>query len=637
MKRESVELFAFGDRPNAAMLPSRFIESSKFADRSSLGRAGRSSISSTLSQTPERLAQERITAPQLPDGFLQLFPAVGAPNVESRPVKSNWSDEAVALSNSLLQAPQFRDGRGLDIRTQSQSFDPRWNRTTNRSSSRQLRADSRWLTHPHSASAQTLVQWCDAKERGQYSLAFQTGRVRPSVTRDLTGVTIGERGYAETPIHQAFVGYDAKIEKLADDRVRLVLTDTTSRVQREARVTIDTTRNVTLKMESLRDDVVVSTIEWSDYVQALGIWLPGRITHFDERGRQTSLTTQSVNVLAAEEFGAAFESELPDRKVVRLLPATLPTVQQAEVAVQTGSAGFAERLMLLLEAARIQNHDETLKQFAAIEEFAAGQPGMNWIKIGVLIGTRRFEEARQALIAEAKRLAVLVVEGAAAPIAPAAPADDYFRAEHIQGVMPQIADANEHLNVLQILKPVFVRQPEHVLGEWNFKRLSVGNLNALSRADEALAVQRELAAEAPWDVNVQTALAYALSNSGDIDAGLAWLRTVLDRREGDDPDGDFMLGEYEEAVVRNAGAGLLRDKQRYAELVDDLADWINRNPQQATAYRQYLSALIFADRVEDAKTTARDWIRVARETDWRLDEAALARLNSAVQFGLGNR
>ena len=49
-----------------------------------------------------------------------------------------------------------------------------------------LYSPTAWLTKPINPDGQTIVNYCDKKERGVFSLAFLLGQTRPSVERDLS-------------------------------------------------------------------------------------------------------------------------------------------------------------------------------------------------------------------------------------------------------------------------------------------------------------------------------------------------------------------------------------------------------------------------------------------------------------------
>ena len=63
--------------------------------------------------------------------------------------------------------------------------------------------------------------------------------------------------------------------------------------------------------------------------------------------------------------------------------------------------------------------------------------------------------------------------------------------------------------------------------QWKQHRLSC--LQSLGRTADALALEREIAAAAPWDTWPQTNYARSLANAGEHEAAYAWLQQEIDR------------------------------------------------------------------------------------------------------------
>ncbi len=114
-----------------------------------------------------------------------LFPPVAGPprdpsklNAETskRTAPRDWPDDAVALSKSLLRLESLwkLDG-GIELRRTNETFDPRWKRTTSQHRDLALYSPTGWLTRGLDPNAQTLIDYCNEKQRGIYSLAFLLG------------------------------------------------------------------------------------------------------------------------------------------------------------------------------------------------------------------------------------------------------------------------------------------------------------------------------------------------------------------------------------------------------------------------------------------------------------------------------
>ena len=93
---------------------------------------------------------------------------------------------------------------GLRIERQTEGFDARWDELTSRSNTLELVSPTAWLIRTGSIGSQTIVQWCDADERGIYSAAFQLGRQRKSSPRDLARPPLGLPSHLLTSLERTY-------------------------------------------------------------------------------------------------------------------------------------------------------------------------------------------------------------------------------------------------------------------------------------------------------------------------------------------------------------------------------------------------------------------------------------------------
>ena len=276
-------------------------------------------------------------------------------------------------------------------------------------------------------------------------------------------------------------------------------------------------------------------------------------------------------------------------------------------------------------------------------EKLSGKPGMRWVRGAVLNLARRHQELKQQYFDEAKSLAAEPAQspptalggsgGAGAvvrvPLTPGpSPAagrgvgDDLFLAEYLQGQTIEVLETNERLALLDLLRPVYQRQPTYLaaMKKWEGSRADL--LDQAGQDQAALALRRKLAEQYPKDAGLQVRYATALSGAGlsndpfaanrpgsqgaagDLDAAYAWLDRALAPPAHWSPE--------DEQTLRTAYAELLRSEGRYAELVDYLAAWIKRDPPMQQPYGQYLSALVWADRPKEADETLAEWLRIGQ-------------------------
>lgn len=542
-----------------------------------------------------------------------LFPHVPAVPPEPSPLEPTWPEKALAISTSLLQTITVADG-GLEVRQHIETFDPRWDRQTGVTDDLALYSAQRWLSLSQAVGSQTQVQWYDEDERGIYSRAFQQGRVRTSQPRDYQAFLPGHRAYAADSLHDSFRDYDVEVNDLGDDRARLTLTHKNSRPYRQ-QFTVDTKRRVVLASEVVNNGRVTSTTKYTDYVQVADVWWPRKIETFDAENRLTSSTTQQVKELGKRRLTERIGEELPDRDRVRLLRMPAPSLRESETAAANGSADFGHRLVLLLQAVTIQKWDEVLRQLEAMEQLDPGRPGLPWLRAAVLIDARKNEDAHQLL----RDLSNQVVAGEVS--------DEFFLSGYLLDQTERIVAHNELLRLLDQHEPVFGRQPEYTNGprSWSYRRTQA--LRGLGRTDEVVQRQRELATSGPWDVSAQTVYAQDLARAGNHDSAYVWLRQEIGREE---------RYEYETNQLRNTYADLLQGAGKNNQYATLLKEWIDEEPADQQVYQRYLRALLFANRVDDANATAREWMQNGR-VERQLEPPGLARLNAAVYYALGQR
>src|SRR5258708_38125944 len=96
-----------------------------------------------------------------------------------------------------------------------------------------------------------------------------------------------------------------------------------------------------------------------------------------------------------------------------------------------------------------------------------------------------------------------------------------------------------------------------------------------------------------------------LYNFGDLEAAYERLTKTLADNANRQP--------YEEDNLRSTFANFLHQQGRYADLADYYAKWIERSSENSSAYQQYLSALIQADRVPRFDALMSEWLAARPE------------------------
>ena len=541
------------------------------------------------------------------------------PGLSGKPPKpladpKTWSPEAIALAKSLLRNDSLlKLEGGLEIKTINNSFDPIWNRRSSHSSDLTLYAPTAWLTKPLNIDDQTIVNYCDKKERGVFSLAFLLGQTRSSVERDLTIPPFSLTDSSLTSLVETYRGQHARVEQKEGTQARLILTYDNSKY--EQHFLIDTAKHVLLKTESFDDGKLQATITYTDFVEVAGTWWAKKATTTDAKGQKTVEVLHEIKSLAKDAYDARIKTELAPLTTVQLLHHPFPKFKDAQQHVVDGTASYEERLMLILHNCQLQQWDEVLKQSDAAEKLAADKPGVRWLRTMALATMHRNEETQKRLVEEAKQL-----------VAKQQP-DELFLAMFILNQLQGVSGPNEYLPVVESLKPVAQRQPADSNALHNWRDHLVGALENAGHNAAALDLRRVLAEQLPWETSRQTEYARRLMSSDKSAEAYAWLDQQLARKiERTSSDQDSL---------RTAYADLYRTEFRWADLLNFTTDWVGRNPDDQTAYQQHLSALIYNDQLDAANALAEQWLKEARG-EKLVHGGRLSKLYVAVSFAQGS-
>ncbi len=544
-----------------------------------------------------------------------LFPPLpGAPGEPKEP-KSTWPAAARNLANGLLRTGALAKMKvGVEITRQTDTFDARWGDVASQSRRLELVSAKSWLTRTGSDGGDTLVSWCNGKEIGVYSRAFQLGRTRGSTPRDIQPPPLELSDHSLGSLERAYSAYTPTLAPQEKDHTLLVLKQPTNLLH-ETRIVIDTTRQVIVSIENRHKDKVTGITRFEGFVEAGGSWWAQRIESTDADGKRSTLITQTVKAVPLPDLDKQVKAELAERDQMQFLNLPLPSVANAKKALATGKAGFSEHFVLLLHFQGTQQWVRVLEHLGHAEKAAAAKPGLAWVRSALLRNSRRHDELRQRYQADAARL-----------LKSKAP-ETYFLADYIVGQSDGILQANEMLTLLDSLKAIYEKQQLHVHARKHWQNSRVSYLTQASRTDEAMLLRKSLAAEYPRDYSLQQQYARALAESGDYPAAYAWLTRVLVK--------DAKWRDWEEDSLRTAYTQLLQQQGRYLDLVAYIAAWTESNPAGRSAYEQHLHALLKSDQIEKADTLVLSWLKDAQKPGEMLP-AIEGRLNAAVYFMLGN-
>jgi tetratricopeptide (TPR) repeat protein len=556
----------------------------------------------------------RMTNPPTTAWLLNMFPAVGAAN---SPDKQNpkWPAEAIELSNSLLRIQSLDTIHGLEINRSVTNHDPRWNRISSINSHVYLHSKERWANHLTTQGSGPNVYFCDADQRGVYSRSMLLGRVRKSEPSDRAIPNLPASDHSLRPIHDSYEHLTAKVVDAGKNRKRLML----SHLDYELRVLIDTERHVILETEEHRNAKQINRVVFSGFKTIAGRdWASKIETHRtindspvpEPRAENAAATLHlfvesnlSFRVLNVNAFGKRYAAVLLDKPQVQFLQMPLPNSADAKEARANGTADFDDHIVLADYFHRSGQWDRVKEHMAALETLAGDKkPGMWFIRNAMLREIGR-EPMRLRILERARDVAAKRTQ------------DDFFMAEFLFGQMQQITAYNEQAELLDILKPVYDRQPKTVSANLSYMTSRISVLSGLGRNDLVLDMRREIATQNPWNSSAQTTYAYALINyKQDYDTALKWLRKSLK------DDRDKWTAAQDDSL-RNVVASHLESQARYAELLTHVRDWVERNPNSYNVHARLLTALVWNDKLDEAELLILKWLKegVAVFTDEEFD------------------
>ena len=553
------------------------------------------------------------------DWLGQLFPHVAPPPGKEVVVepKNPWPADAKALAESLLRVDVLKrlEG-GVRIEHRSEGFDARDGQTSYESHALALYSTAGWLQRTKSVNSATFVQWCDARERGIMSLAFQLGRVRNAEPSDLElrAVPLGLLdSYAIHRLDRSYSDNTTELRPQGDDRTLLIIRYPNS-PETEHHLTIDTKRHVVLSLEYRNGDKVTSRTVYSDFFEFAGAWWTGKSEAFNEKGRRTSTATQKFTGLKREAFDGQMADALKDRTVTQLLHEPLPSLVDAKRAVGVGKADFDDQIVLVDHFANAQQWTKVFEHLEAAEKLADGKPGVRWVRNAVLNMSRRREELKQRLMAEAERLAQKPAQ------------DEFTLASHIANQTSGILETNEKMGLYDALKPVYQRAPAWTQAMKTWRQYRIQNLQSTGQVNDSLIELKALVADYPWDYSVLQQLANTLANVGEHEAAYKLLREAIDGKREWYP--------YESESLRSCYSQLMQNQGRWKELAGWIAAWVAKNPESSTSYEQYFNALVRLDRIDEANRLATQWLTEVQAKK-ELSPAAVARAQAAINYMLG--
>ncbi len=607
-----------------------------FGGRGGALKAERMSIHSPYAQQPfakrkaayDPYGQSRSHLINWLDSLAPTLPATAVARTPKKPTFDKWSPEALELSKSLLRKDGLKElgAAGVEVRQLVRTTSTRWPTQVSQSESLTLSSAKGWLKRSLDARNDVNVQWCDEQDLGTYSRAFLLGRIRKSKAADLNHGVLALDDHSLVGVHDSYPQAEARVEAAPGEaRQTLVVTQVSNgELQYELRLLIDTARHVVLEQSWKWPEAVTKTT-FENFVSVHGQWWATKVSRDDQYSQTKTVTDLKITGHDAQQFKQALTAGLVERANVRFIRLPTVTVERAKQAVAEGKAGFDEHLIVLLHFNMEQQWDKVFEQLAAIEKLPGPQRGVWWLRTSLLRVAGRNEETRERLLAEAQRIV-------ASPGQPEDAGLDDWLAEHVRGTLHGIVQSNEYLRLLNVLQPVYERQPPHTQGPARLLRERMATIEALGRVEEARAMRERVKALFPWDQNLITQEVRTRFAAGEHAAAIALLEAELTKD---------IWTRTEKDPFRDTAVELLEGRRMYAEVVRFLdKEFERRQPAQQYVYSRFLSALGMSDDFDRALATARQWMREAREQKGQVKgrnrDALIEKLQAAINFSLGN-
>jgi tetratricopeptide (TPR) repeat protein/DNA-binding transcriptional ArsR family regulator len=554
----------------------------------------------------------------LPSLFPIALPLATGPARPPRERKSHWSEEALRVAGLLKQTidlTKLEAGEGgLLIDEQHDSYDEERGRIDSKSSTRRLSTAKAWVLKEAGDNSGPTINWATAEERGVLSVPFELALVRKSAETDIPQeYRAGE--WWQGDLARQFRDRLARVEKPQAGESLLVLADPL-RPEHETRILIDEAKGIALSIEYYQFGKLQGGTKASDPVEVAGIWVAQKVEHFDGQRRNNNVLTRKFEIVPAARIEGLVKEQLAPRTNFLTLRWPLPKLQEAKDRAAAGQASLEDRFTILLDLAADQKWPESTAELARCEQLIGEKSFAVWLRMWLLQASRRNEELRQHVLAQAKTIAEKGRTG------------ELVLASHLLRVAGDTLSAEEQLTVLDALKPIYARLPEHLQGGRLWGEYRRYQLQKAGRSDEEIALLRELVRDFPDDSGNIRVLATKLANQGDYEPAYESLRSAIARPGANWPPIDINQ-------LYDTWASLLAQQGRYADQIAVVAEWMKHDPTDSDAYERYLAALLYTRREAEADALIRDWLAAGLAAE-PLDPAVAARTDAAVETAMGD-
>ncbi|MHC4848775.1 MAG: hypothetical protein ACYTEG_10005, partial [Planctomycetota bacterium] len=517
---------------------------------------------------------------------LYLFPPLPAPPAEPDAVpEPKWPTEVLELMRSV----RSRDALaalpgGIRIRQDSEVVHAVNGHSLAKNFNAGLYGHAGWFFRGRYGHGPVFDRWLAAGRVGVLNVGLRLGRDREAAPAD-------RRAWPFPLLHQQLIRSYASYSAELKDGV--IILRAPAPATQEIHLRIDAAKRVVTELAVFVDGKKSQTTRWSDFVEVGGIWWAQRWEHFDAKDRVTHRTKLTVAGLDAAAFTKALATATAGHDDAIMLAATDPTTEEAKQAAHDSNARFADYLMLAMHFATTQQWDRVFANWEKAQALVPNKPGALWLRAELLIQGRRGAEAKKLL------------QQLSPP--PPGPAQSHV-ATHALGLAQRIFQHNEMAELVERMKPA--------LPEVSYLRMLAQWLQNAGQPDRTLAIRAELAAKRPFDLSDVVNYFYALQQAQRTDEAIALATTAI-------RDGKWLRGELDQLYSR--WTDLIWQRRDIKELHRITLLWMKLDTKAETAYRRYISTLVFLDREEEADA----WVKA------QLAGATGPAMNAAINYALG--
>ncbi|MFH1530986.1 MAG: VIT domain-containing protein [Pseudomonadota bacterium] len=549
-------------------------------------------------------------------GYLYDAPEDAAPVLPKKPAP----EVLRALSARLYRGDGLHPDAALEIRRVTHGFSPARGTIQSESDEAVILAGTRWIHQQRSSGSDGRLAWCDGKEYVAALLPFDLGWRRPAKAVEGLQAPMSIGAFLLAKLEDSYPEYAVTVTR--DDPSRSGITlrwsppgakDGSRDI--EVRIVVDETRSVVSEIAYKYGAAPATRTVFDDFVQVRDAWWPGRTESFDGEGRKTAESKLTYRALDAAGVAKAAKDAAARLGDAILFQRALPAVDEARERAGKGKGSREDHLTLLLTDGLLQRWDLAFQHLDALDGLHPKAPGLRWVRVAMEVQSRRHQEMKALLLSLADGLARH--QGSA---------EAWSQARYLMEQGPQVLQANEVLELMDRLGPVYALQPDWTTAQRTFAQNRMSWLRSAGRNDEADEAELALFERYPDDYSVVQQYSWSLRNRGDFEESLRVLRVALEEH------GPYEV--WEESTLRSQWSQFLADQGRLEEALKLVEGWIGKNLDQAQLYDQYLSLLVRTGRPEKAREVVLAWIAAGVDSPAD-DAAATARLQASVNLMLG--